>query len=124
MINKKLFDMTIKEKEKNTKSWKDNDIKKFKFYFIKITEQDDKIEVQHSFEDNKYKILFFHNFCAGNILFENLKKYNILCCEKCNLRIEFPIYINEIKELKEYFENKFKIKKKKITRAQLIDLED
>ena len=119
MINKKLFEHTIKEKEKKYKDlYSDN---REEWYFLKLTEQDS-ILLQHFLKDDT--IFIWHKYCVGKVFFENFKKYNILYCKNCNLRVEFPQYIKEFKEFKKYFENKFKEKIKKVTRAELIDLED
>ena len=119
--NEKIFKNTIKEKEEMIKFEKDK--REYEIYFIRVTEQDE-VEVHYN-SDGQRKAYLYHCYCfGGKINFENFKKYNILYCEKCNLRIGFPQYINKLKELKKYFENKFKEKTKKVTRAELIDLED
>ncbi len=119
--NKELFLNTIKEKEEIVKSNIFHG--SYDAYFIKITEQNDEIEVQYNHNYDNEKIYLFHSYCGGKIIFENFKKYNILYCKDCNLRVEFPLYISEFKELKKYFNNKFKEIIKKVTRAELIDLE-
>ena len=65
-----------------------------------------------------------HKWCGGNIVFKNLKKYNILFCRDCNLRVEIPQYIKTITELKEYFDKKNGNIIKKFSRFEIMDLED
>ena len=115
--------LSPEKKEKGNKKNKTENGDNHHFYTIKMTEKDDLlIEYYNDYVLNPAKIR--HDYCYGIIGANSFKTYKILYCEKCNLRIEVPFHITTFKELKEYFENKFKEKTKKITRAELIDMED
>ncbi len=115
--------LSPEKKEKENKKNKTRNGDNHHFYTIKITERDDLlIEYYNDYVLNPAKIC--HDYCYGMIGANSFKTYKILYCKKCNLRIEVPFYIITFKELKEYFENKFKEKIEKVTRAELIDMED
>ena len=92
------------------------------YFYIDISNKDTiMFYVIYGFKEHTY---YKHMYCGGDIIFENIKKYNILYCHGCNLRVEIPQYIKTITELKKYFDKKNGNIIKKVTRAQLIDLED
>ena len=64
----------------------------------------------------------FHHCCGGVIDINNNGKYKVIICRVCLLRIKFPSNIETDSELKKYFEKKIP-KPRKVTRAELIDLD-
>ena len=114
----------MKNIKNELKIYEDNYIEKpdDEYFYINISNKDTiMFYVIKRFEEHTY---YIHKYCGGDIIFKNIEKYNILYCNCCNLRVEIPQYIKTITELKKYFDKKNGNIIKKVTRAQLIDLED
>ncbi len=92
------------------------------YFYIDVSDKDTiMFYVINTFKIHTYQ---FHKYCGGDISFRNIKKYNILYCDRCNLRVEIPQYIKTITELKKYFDKKNGNRIKKFTKFEIMDLED
>ncbi len=102
--------------------YKDTHIEKLddEYFYIDVSNKDTiMFYVMDTYKIHTYQI---HKYCGGNIEFRNIKKYNILHCSRCNLRVEIPQYIKTITELKEYFDKKNGNIIKKFTRFEIMEI--
>ncbi len=86
---------------------------------------DDEIFLYKVKKDGKFTehVYTKHRFCGGTFVFRDLKKYKILTCDCCNLRVVIPKKIKTIKQLKEYFE-KENPEEKINSRSEILDIRE